>query len=102
MLPHNGFLRWIGYATAFCALIGSLWGGKLVLDTTYAGAADTSKKFDSLQLFLLKKDLRELKKERGELEQEKEHRSLTKYEKTRLKELDEEITGLERDVKGTK
>lgn len=101
-LPRNGFLRWIGYATAFCALVGSLWGGKVILDTTYAGAADTSKKFDSLQQYLSKRDLRDLKKERGELERAKETRGLSAYEKKRLEEIIEEIKALEGDLKGTK
>lgn len=98
----NVVLKWIAYATAFCALVGSLWGGKLVLDTTYAGAAETKQKFDSLQHFLSKKDLRELKKERGELERAKEKGGLSEYEKGRLKEIVDEIEALETDLKGMK
>ena len=102
MVFRNGFLKWIGYATAFCALVGSLWGGKLILDSSYAGAGETNKKFDSLQLYLSKRDVRDLKKERGELEYAKETRGLSGYEKKRLEEIVEEIKALEGDLKGTR
>lgn len=97
-LSHNSFLRWIGYATALCTLVGSLWGGKAVLDSSYAGAAETRQKFDSLELFLRKKDLRDLKRERGELERIKETMGLSGYEKGRLKEIVDEIKALEHEL----
>ena len=81
------------------AVWGAGWGGKAVLDTNYAGAADTRQKFDSLQLFLSKKDLRDLKRERGELERAKETRGLSGYEKGRIKEINDEIETLEKELK---
>lgn len=78
--------------------VGTGWGVKVGLDTTYAGAADTRQKFDSLQQFLTKKDLRDLKRERGVLEREQEAGGLSKYEKGRLKEIIDEIGALEKEV----
>lgn len=101
-LLQNGVLKWIGYATAFCALVGSLWGGKVILDSSYAGAAEVRQQFNDLKLFLLKKDLRDLNKERVELLREKERRPLTRLEQGRLSDIEEEIRGLQRDLKGTK
>lgn len=89
--------------------VGTGWGVKVGLDFHYASAAEmrkneagTKEKFDSLQNFLSKKDLRELKKERGELERAKETRGLSEYEKGRLKEIVDEIVALEGDLKGAK
>lgn len=83
-------------------VLGAGWSGKAVLDTTYAGAAQVQQKFDSLQLFLSKRDLRDLKRERGELERAKETRGLSEYEKGRLKEIKDEIEDLEKQLKETR
>jgi hypothetical protein len=98
-LLHNGFLKWIGYATAFCALVGSLWGGKVILDSSYAGAAEVRQQFNDLKLFLLKKDLRDLNKERVELLRVKEMRRLTDLESRRLGEVEQEIRALQLELK---
>lgn len=93
-------MKWLGYATAFCALVGSLWGGKLVLDTTYAGAAATRQELNTLKLFILKGDLRALQKERFELEVASRKRPLTDIEMGRLNEINEEIRLLEQEMRG--
>jgi len=85
------------------------WGGKAVLDFHYASAAEvrkneaeTQKKFDKFELFLLRKDLRDLKKDRGELERQKELGKLNSYDKKRYDEIKDDIGTLEKDLKGTK
>lgn len=89
--------------------VGTGWGVKVGLDFHYASAAEvrkneaeTKEKFNSLQQFLSKKDLRDLKKERGELERAKETRGLSEYEKGRLPEIVDDIGALEQDLKGAK
>jgi cytidylate kinase len=84
------------------AVLGAGWSGKAVLDATYASAANTQRKFDSLELSLSKRDLRDLKKQRGELERAKETRGLSQYEKGRLKEINDDIESLENDLKPQK
>jgi hypothetical protein len=85
------------------------WSGKAVLDATYAGAAqmkkheaETQQKFESLELSLSKRDLRDLKKHRGELERAKETRGLSEYERGRLKEINDDIDALENELKPQK
>jgi len=89
--------------------VGTGWGVKVGLDLHYASAAEmrkneaeTKEKFNSLQQFLSKRDLRDLKKERGELERAKETRGLSEYEKKRLPEIIGEIEALDKDLKGAK
>ncbi len=89
--------------------VGTGLGVKIGLDFHYASAAEvrkneseTKQKFDSLQRFLSKKDLRELKRERGEVERAKETRGLSGYEKGRLKEINDEIEALDKELNPVK
>jgi len=96
--------------------VGTGWGVKVGLDFHYASAADlrrqesqvlkneaaTKDKFDSLQQFLSRRDLRDLKRERGELERARETRGLSGYEKGRFKEIVDEIETLQKELKPEK
>ena len=89
--------------------IGTGWGVKVGLDFHYASAAEvrkneaeTQKKFDKFELFLSRKDLRDLKKELGELERQKESGRLNSYDKKRYDEIKDDIGTLQQQLKGVR
>jgi len=91
------------------SLLGTGWGVKVGLDFHYASAAEvrkieaeTKEKFDSLQRFLSKKDLRDMKKELGELERQKESGRLNSYDKKRYDEIKDDIGTLEKELNPSK
>ena len=88
-------------------VIGSLWGAYWMLQSTFTLARDFQKHeikeerdISGNRALILQGDLRELRRERGQLLREKERKvKLTPYEQQRLEEVNDDIRQLEQKIK---
>lgn len=89
---------WLAGAGAFATLVGSLYAGWATLDARYAKADQVQQQFQSVGETLKKGQLQQLRRERFELQREKARRPLTGLEQGRLKEVEDAIGDLEREL----
>jgi len=95
-------MPWIKWASGLVALVGSLWVGFLQFDSTYARAMDVQAQIGDVKVLYLESERRALRRERFELENKQEKQKLTPLERNRLKEVQDEMRGIEEKVKAIK
>jgi len=95
-------MPWIKWASALLALVGVIWGGSWTLDERYARAMDVQAQIGDVKVLYLESERRALRRERFELENKQEKQKLTPLERNRLKEVQDEMRGIEEKVKAIK
>ena len=95
-------MAWIKWASGLVALVGSLWVGFLQFDSTYARAMDVQAQIGDVKVLYLESERRALRREKFDLENARERRPLTPLEKARLKDVQDEMKGIEEKVKALK
>ena len=95
-------MPWIKWASALLALVGVIWGGSWTLDERYARAMDVNAQIGDVKVLYLESERRALRREKFDLENARERRPLTPLEKARLKDVQDEMKGIEEKVKALK
>ena len=95
-------MLWLKWASGLVALIGTLWMGFLQFDSTYVRAMDVQAQIGDVKVLYLESERRALRREKFDLENAREQGPLTPLEKARLKEVEEEMKGIEEKVKALK
>lgn len=95
-------MPWLKWASALLALVGVIWGGSWTLDERYARAMDVQAQIGGVKILYLESERRALRREKFDLENSREQGPLTPPEKARLKEVEDEMKGIEEKVKALK
>jgi len=91
--------RWLTWAAGFAGLLGMLLTGVITADTRYAKAGDVRRQVDEIKVLQLKSEARSLSRDRFALEVERARRPLTRTERERLTQIEEELRDVEAEIR---
>jgi hypothetical protein len=86
---------WLTWAAGVLALIGTTWGGFVIVDERYAKAGEVQQQVDSLKSLYMRSELRDVQREKFQIEVTKQQRKLTPLEGQRLEQLRQEEKGIQ-------
>mgnify|MGYP001559240384 CR=1 FL=1 len=95
-------MPWIKWASGLLALIGLIWGSSWTLDERYARAMDVQAQIGDVKILYLESERRALRREKFDLENQQQQGPLTPLERSRLKEVEDELKGVEEKIKSEK
>ena len=90
---------WLTWTAGMLALVGTISSGWLFLDMRYAKAGEVQQQIGDVKNLYLRSELRDLNRQKFQIEVEKQRRKLTPLEQQRLQELDNETRSVERQIK---